>query len=218
MPVGAYYIDKSELDEFAARLEEVAGSVKDLSKVYRDIGRRAGEYVKAHEPIYAGPTKGRRETIHLQDRTRGGGGKRGAYVAITGVPYLYVQEFGGTSYWYRGPAGLARAMNKGHKSYDALGFKANGTGHVIYKKPRRKLGYFIWNVAYRLRSYISYELTDGIRRIAGQHNISMDITDRTLDIKQTPFSGSRSSGGSGGFLGEGKEGPSSPWTLPGWAA
>jgi hypothetical protein len=186
MPVGGYYIDKHEIDEFAAKLNAVAGSTKDLTRVYSKIGKHAENYVRGQEPIYAGPTKGRRETIHLQDHTKGGGGQRGAYVRISGVPYLYVQEFGGTSYWYRGGAGVLRKVNRGHRAL-GTGIGVQG-GHPIYRKPRRALGYFIWNVAWRLRTFIGGSLTAGIQQISESHGIQMDITDRNLDIPQKPFS------------------------------
>lgn len=180
MPVGAWYVDMSELDEFTEALRATAGDIKDLTKVYREIGKKTGLYVKYHEPVYAGPTKGRHNTVHLQDRTKGGGGKGGAYASVSKVDYLYVQEFGGTSFWHKGAAGSLRKANKGHKSYAKMGAK----GHVIYKKPRRSLGYFIWNVAFRMRSYIGETMCQGLSDIAAKHDISMELTDTDLGIEQ----------------------------------
>jgi hypothetical protein len=180
MPVGGWYVDQSELTEFTEALRETAGDIKDLTKVYREIGKKAGQYVKYHEPIYGGPDKGRHNTVHLQDRTKGGGGKGGAYASITKVDYLYVQEFGGTSFWHKSGAGSLRKSNRAHKSYAQMGAK----GHVIYKKPRRSLGYFIWNVAFRMRTYIGETLCGGLVDIAAKHDIDMDIAESYLDIEQ----------------------------------
>ena len=182
MAVGGFYIDKRELDEFEHALMETAGKITDLTKVYRNIGKKAGLYVKVHEPIYAGPTKGRQKTVHLQDRTRGGGGKAGAFAVVSGVDYLFLQEFGGSSFWHRGGAGSLRKLNKGHRALSKLGAK----GHIVYKKARNPRGYFIWNVAWRLRSFIGRELCTGIQEIGGRYGIAIDITESGLDIPETP--------------------------------
>ena len=186
MPKGGYHIQTSGLDELTEALNRTAGGVKDLSKLYRAIGKKAEMYVRVHEPIYAGSSKDsstHKPPGYMQSQTRGGGGKS-AWVKISDVPYIYVQEFGGTSYWFRGPAGVIRALNRAHRSYEALGAKVGGTGHVIYKKARNPRGYFIWNVAYRLRSYIGEEFTGGIQDIAQRHGLAMDVTSKQLDIKQ----------------------------------
>jgi hypothetical protein len=189
MPVGAFYIDRSGLDAFAKKLEEVSGSVKDLSKVYRDIGREAALYTIANEPVYGGPAKGRQVTVHLQERTTGGGGKRGAWAKIGGVPYLYVQMIGGTSFWHSQGAGVIRKANRAHISYSKLAGYAPGAGHVIYKKPRNPRGYFLWNVAYQLRSRIGAKLANGIRDISVRHGILMDVEDTNLGIPQSVWGG-----------------------------
>lgn len=184
MATGGFYVDASGLTELADSLARTAGGVRDLSKVYKAIGKKAELYVKTHQPIYGGSPKDSRTHPppgFMQSRTNGGGGKT-AWVEVRNVPYIYVQEFGGSSYWYRGPAGLLRAMNRAHRSM--AGTKVNGTGHVIYKKPRRPKGYFIWNVAWRLRSAIGRELTTGIQNIGLKHGLKMDVTDRNLDVKQ----------------------------------
>ena len=167
---GGFYIDRSELDEFARNLESVAGNIKDLTKVYRTIGRYTGRYVEAHEPLPSYDTSKNSSSHlplgHLQSSTKGGGGKGGAWVTVKGVPYIFVQEFGGGVPWRRGKH-----------------------SHIIYSKPRRRLGYFLWNVGYRLRSYIGEELTEGLSDISRRYGISMDIDDTNLNIEQKPGPG-----------------------------
>lgn len=188
MATGGYFIHEEGLTILKDGLDSTARGMKDMANMYGEIGRHAGMYVMGKEPIYAGPAKGRRETIHLQDHTKGGGGKT-AWVKVSGVPYLMVQEFGGSSYWYRGGGpGLVRALNRGHKSHAALGAKVNGTGHIIYRKDRKPRGYFLWNVWWNLRSYVGEKMTTGIRAISERNGLHMDITERGLSIEQKPWS------------------------------
>ena len=185
MPVGGFYVDASGLDELAEALNATAGGVKDLSKVYREIGKKAEWYVRGHEPIYGGPTKGRQHTVHLQDHTKGGGGKS-AWVKVAGVPYIYVQEFGGSAFWSRLGAGSGRAIKRAVRAKTYAAMKVS-KGHIIYTKPRKALGYFLWNTAYRLRAYIGERMTTGIEEIGAKHGLKMDVTDRNLDIEQKPW-------------------------------
>lgn len=192
MAVGEYYIDidASGLTELANALEQTAGGVKDLSKLYRTIGKKAEWYVKTHQPIYTGSPKDSKTHPppgFMQSRTKGGGGKA-AWVSVSKVDYLIMQEFGGASYWHRYGAGAGRAVARkvrpkgGYSGMTMTG--SRGSGHIIYKKPRKKRGYFIWNVAYRLRSYIGEQLTTGILDIGAKHGLGMEVTDKNLDIEQ----------------------------------
>ena len=182
MGTGAFFIEEKGLEELLRGLEGTERGVKDLKKLYGELGRRAGLYVKVHEPIYAGPTKGRQVTIHLQDHTKGGGGKS-AWAKVSGVPYLILQEFGGTSWWHKGAAGSLRKLNRGHVSFEKQGVG----GHAIYKKKRNPKGYFIWNVWWRLRHEVGVKLTAGIKDIAEKNGLHMDVTESGLDLEQKPW-------------------------------
>jgi hypothetical protein len=184
MSTGGFYIEEKGLQELVRGLEATDRGLKDLKKIYGEMGRHAGLYVKGHEPVYGGPTKGRQVTIHLQDHTKGGGGKN-AWASVSGVPYLIVQEFGGTSFWHKGGAGSLRKLNRGHRSFAAQGAK----GHPIYKKPRNPKGYFIWNVWWRLRSYTGEKLTSGIQDISEKNGLHMEITDSGLGMEQNSWNG-----------------------------
>jgi hypothetical protein len=186
MPVGGFYVDKGGLDDLERALEQTASGLKDLHKVYRTIGRKAGLYVKTHEPIYAGSKKDSKSHPppgFMQSRTKGGGGKKGAYVAVSQVPYIYVQEFGGSSFWHRYGAGFGRSLSRKVKASGYGSIKVD-KGHIVYTKPRKPKGYFIWNVAWRLRSYIGEQLTNGIADISKKHGLAMSVKDRNLGIEQ----------------------------------
>lgn len=187
MAVGGYYFDDRELKLFAQRLEEYAGSVKDLSKLYREIGKYAGNYVKAHEPLPSYDTS-KNSASHLplgymQSRTKGGGGKSGAWVTISDVPYLYLHEFGGGSRWYRGARQYETAVigiSKG--GHDITRRRRVAHGHTVYTLPRVYDGRFIWNVAYRLRNYIGEKLAGGLQIMAAEHGLLSSLEDKTLII------------------------------------
>ena len=184
MPVGGFYIDAKGLKELQKGLEGTARGVKDLSRLYGEMGRHAGLYAMAKEPVYGGPAKGRQVTIHLQDHTKGGGGKN-AWARVTGVPYLILQEFGGSSFWSRSGAGSARAAKRAlHVKTHAALVKAGAKGHIIYRKPKRARGYFIFNVWYELRGYVGEKLTGGLRDIGEKNSLHMDVTESRLEIPQ----------------------------------
>lgn len=195
MPVGGFYFDKRELDEFAKKLEATAGDIKDLTKLYREIGKKAGEYVKAHEPLPSYDTS-KNSSSHLplgylQSQTKGSGGKGGAWVTIRNVPYLMLQEFGGGVRWVNTGAGTSKYLQKtiigvSKRGHYKTRMRRAYRGHVIYTKPRRRMGYFVWNVAYRLRGYIGETLTEGIAVMAEQHGLLIDVVNTELFIDQKP--------------------------------
>lgn len=190
MATGGYYIDADGLTELRVALSETAAGFRDLSKLYRAIGKRAELYVKTNSPMYAGSPKDSRSHLpygFMQSRTRGGGGKT-AYVSVSNVPYIFVQEFGGSAFWHRSGAGAGRAIKRAVRARSYSQMKMSG-GHVIYTKPRRPRGYFIWNVAYRLRSFIGETFTEGLQEIATKHGLEMDIVDRNLAMEQDTFKG-----------------------------
>lgn len=207
MATGAFYIDRSALDEFARRLTQVAGHSRDLSRLYRKIGKHAEAYVIANEPVYAGSSKDsstHKPPGYMQSQTKGGGGKRGAYVRISGVEYLSLQEFGGTSYWYRGGGmrGLIRQFDtEGGRSYkhkhrkllprdlSSIAARYGLGGHTVYKVPRNPKGRFVWNVAYRIRGYIGITLCGGLQEISIKRGIEMEIGDTNLDIRESYLTG-----------------------------
>ena len=190
MPVGGYWLEVEGADELKRALEGTARGIKDLSKAHREIGKMAGVYVKANEPLpggyggRAGHNRGTRDG-DLQASTKGGGGKAGAYVQAA-TPYLFVQEFGGTSFWYRGASGSLRAANRAHVNVKAAAATAGMHGHAIYKKGRNPRGYFIWNVAYRLRSRIGGIYMSNLQAIAASNGLNLEVTSRDLDIEQLP--------------------------------
>lgn len=206
MPVGGYYFDRTELDSFARKLEQYAGSIKDLTKLYREIGKYAAEYVKVHEPLPS-YDHSKNSSTHLPDgymqsKTKGGGGKYGAWVTISDVPYLMLQEFGGGSRWYRGESHfyykkIIGVTKRGHlKTRNA---RAN-YGHIIYTKARERDGYFIWNVAYRLRDWIGATMTSQLKVMAEEHGLLSEVEDKQLIIPKNPGpTGGRSRGGGSGF-------------------
>jgi hypothetical protein len=190
MARGGFYIDRTELDRFAVKLKEVAGHTRELDRVYRRIGKHAEAYVIAHEPIYAGSPKdssSHKPPGYMQSQTKGGGGKRGAYVQIRDVDYLFLHEIGGTSYWHRGGRGTLRKLGGRRHSGDlaSVAGRHGAGGHTVYRVPRNPKGRFIWNVAYRLRSYIGLTLCQGIQVISAKRGIAMDITDANLDIPES---------------------------------
>ena len=64
--------------------------------------------------------------------------------------------------------------------------QGGASGHIIYKKPREPRGYFIWNVAYRLRSRIGKTYMDNLREIAARNALSLEVVSDHLDIEQLP--------------------------------
>jgi hypothetical protein len=183
---GAYSLQLDGADELKRALQGTERGMRDLSSLHREIGRKAGEYVKAHQPIpsfydnkRAG--KARLPDGYLQDHTKGGGGKTGAYVQAE-APYLFLQEFGGKSFWHRSGAGSVRRANRGHRKMLDAAASQGVKGHVVYEKDRRRDGYFIWNVVFRLRRPIGEAYTSKLAEIADKNGLHLEITPSDLGI------------------------------------
>jgi hypothetical protein len=180
MPVGGYYLEVQGADELKRALQGTARGVKDLSRAHRAIGQLAAEAARADAPVGSGSRKdgrGHAPPGFLRSRISGGGGAAGAYVQAVTEPfhYLYVQEFGGTSFWHSSGAGALRAANPGHIANQDAASKAGIRGHRIYRKPRNRLGYFIWNVAYRKRREIASEYTMHLKQIAAANGLELEM-------------------------------------------
>jgi hypothetical protein len=117
----------------------------------------------------------------MQDHTKGGGGKAGAYVQAE-APYLFLQEFGGKSFWHRSGAGSIRRANRGHRKMLDAAASQGVKGHVVYEKDRRRDGYFIWNVVFRLRHPIGEAYTSKLAEIADKNGLHLEITPSDLGI------------------------------------
>ena len=202
MPVGGYYIKLDGADELRRALEGTERGIKDLSRAHRTIGQELSRDVLRREPLSsggnnrAGHNRGTTDG-YLQMHTKGGGGKTGAYVEAE-APYVYLQEFGGTSFWYSsgGMRGQVRAFDTfGGTSYKhkmrkvpprdlaSIAKRWGLSGHTVYTKPRNTWGYFIWNVAYRLRDRIGREYWRELQSIAARENINLEIASGSLGLE-----------------------------------
>jgi len=203
---GGYYIDAGSLDKVIIALKKSKGGVRDQRMAYRNIAEDAGHYVKAHAPVYRGPVDpktpyspgrkaGRSSALPggLRRSVKWGATIHGPWVSAgdESTPYIYVQEFGGTSFWHRQGKGIIRAANRRHASYATMGEwglgQGGSSGHVIYKKERNRRGYFIWNVAYRLRSRIGEHLQENLSLVLQKHGIPYEMP-ANADIGITPQS------------------------------
>ena len=190
MASGGYLLKVEGIDQLKSGLAGTARGVKDLSAANRAIGRMAADYVRAHEPV--GSPSSHDSSQHapagyLRARTSGGGGKGGAYVQANTEPfhYLMVQEFGGHAYWHRGGAGALRKLTGGRLKNVPGGLRGTH-GHAIYEKARNPLGYFIWNVAYRLRSPISDAYSMNLEQIALANGLKLDMQPGNLGLEPMP--------------------------------
>jgi len=192
MPVGGYYIEMQGADELKRALLATERGMKDLSKVHRDIGKMAGQYVRAHEPLPSYDQrkdgKGHLPAGWLQAHTKGGGGKAGAYVEASTQPanYLMIQEFGGTSFWHKSGRGALRAANRAHRTNVEAASRAGIRGHTIYKKARNPRGYFLWNVVWRLRDPIGRMYTNELEAVAAKNDLPLEFTTSNLGLEPMP--------------------------------
>jgi hypothetical protein len=198
MPTGGFYIDAAPLKEFSARIKQSGNNVgKDMKPAMQRIERRNVPKVRARAPI--GRTdmhKAGRGHLPPGSLRRGITGK--ATPSNVWIPAnwdsgaLILQEFGGKSVWHRGGAGALRG--RGHKGYhtgtagserwiggdsSAINRRHQGTliarGWLVYKKPRRPRGYFIWNWPHYDRHGIGEDLAKGIADAAKRAGIEVEI-------------------------------------------
>lgn len=203
MPVGGYSIEVHGLEELKDGLRGSRGGLRDLRRAYGHVAETAGHYVRARVPMGSASSKdgaGSPPPGHTRSTVRWGATVNGPWVAAGDerTP-IHLLEFGGTSYWYRGGGmrGLIRRLDTaGGRSYKhkqrtllprdlgSIAARYGVSGHVIYRKPRRPLGNFIWNVGYRLRSRIGEELHFGVGQVCAMHDLAYEMPgDPALDIQ-----------------------------------
>lgn len=188
MPRGDFYIDARGLDELVAELKASKGGLRDLRAAWRNVAEDAERDVRRRAPVGSPSAKdGRaRRTHHLRDTVRSGATIRGPWVSAgdASTPDIFLHEFGGTSYWYRGGAGSIRAQNRAHRSIaETIARTGARGGHVVYTKRRQPRGYFIWNVAWRLRQRIGRDIHENLSLVLGKHGIPYEMpANPELDI------------------------------------
>lgn len=193
MPVGGYYIEVDGVDELKAGLKGSRGGLRDLRRAYGHVAETAGHDVRRRVPI--GSTSSKDGGAHkalprLVSTVEWGATINGPWVSAARED-VYLHEFGGTSFWYRGGGpGLLRGANRRHANVLEAAGRAGIKGHAVYTKPRNQLGNFIWNVAYRLRHRIGEELHFGIGQVCQMHGLPYQIAaDPTLDLSPNPRKG-----------------------------
>jgi hypothetical protein len=197
MPIGGYWLELQGADELKLALKMTEHGMKDLGKAHRKIGKMAGEYVKGHEPLPSYDTrkdgKAHMPLGWMQSHTKGGGGWAGGYVEVNTEPahYLMVQEFGGSSYWFRGAAGSLRDPHHSGVRQAVAGHIRVGRqmvrGHIIYKKARNPRGYFLWNVVWRLRDPIGRIYTEELEAIAERNSLPLEFMSSNLGLEPMPL-------------------------------
>ena len=180
-----YGIQIKGLDELIKGMAGSSKDLKNLTRLSRDVAQMAGQDVRRRVPVYHGTRRGTPRGI-LRAEVESGGNRRGAWVQMHDrIGILILQEFGGTSFWHRSGRGAIRSSF--HEGAAAAAARAGVKGHVIYKKPHKKYGYFIWNVAYRLRYRLSKKYMQGIADIIKRNGIAVDLgTSADLFTEQTP--------------------------------
>jgi hypothetical protein len=208
MSIAASGIRVEGLDELIAGLKAVAGprGLRDIRQANREIATHVARRVEhdARASFFAHYRGGRKDSMkhplpgHLLRGIKPIGSARNASVAVSdgGYGYLILQEFGGKSYWHGSGRGALRQANRAHAAVETLSGGYIGTGrvatkgHIIYTKPRRTRGYFIWNAAYRERAYIGKAYSDAIERAFERHGVRIEMArDQRLNIDETAWSG-----------------------------
>ena len=177
------------LVELQKALKGTADGLKDLRAIHREMVEIARAKVRADVPIYRGqhsrakPDKIRRGshtwlgTAYLADHITKSSSMNVGWIADE-APYLIVQEFGGSSYWHTG--GSHGMRDKAHSGVEKLKGGRIRVGHttrkgqIIYHKPRRELGYFLWNVAFRKRLALSAVYERGLNAICAKHGLKLE--------------------------------------------
>lgn len=202
MPTGDYYIDDTSLRELREALRESKGGLKDLRGAYRHIAEDAQGDVGRRTPYGRNSPKdsrGHRSPGYLRSTVKSGATINGPWVSAgdARTPDIILHEFGGKSYWHRAGAGAFRSVNRAHEAVSVLqrdsrgravtiGTSRVGTkGHIVYEKKRERRGYFIWNVAFRLRSRIGMRLHDEIGAVCRKHGLPYEMPGNP-DIGVTP--------------------------------
>lgn len=156
---GGYFIKVEGLQELIKGMEGSAKGLRDLTRLNRTIAMNAMADVRRRTPVYHGGHKGTIPGL-LRSQISSDGNRRSAWVQINNPEgFLRMQEFGGSSYWYR---------------KHSLKGSGKTTGHIIYKKKRDRYGYFIWNVAYRIRGKLSRIYVKGIVDICQRNGVAME--------------------------------------------
>jgi hypothetical protein len=198
MAYGGYFvgINGEALDQLSRALRASAGGMRDMRSVYENIASYAHTNVIAHAPGPYPSSKdgaGQPPPGAVKMSVRHKATYNSARVSAGGamVPHIFIQEFGGLSYWHTLGAGMGRFLNPGHKKVVVIGSyvlagRALFHGHKIYYKPRMPRGYFIWNVAWHIRGYIGSTLTRGIADVCQGHGILVNVVDTTINIPPAP--------------------------------
>jgi hypothetical protein len=207
-----YSVQVQGLKELKDGLRGSRGGFRDLRSVYSDIASDAAEYVMnqiGRSVHYSGSSKdgaAHKALPKLVSTVDWGATVNGPWVFMERED-LFLQEFGGTSYWYSaaGMRGLIRQLDTGGgrgrhkgKSYGpwaprdltSIAARAGVGGHQVYTKPHDNYGRFIWNTPFRLRSPIGAALYTGISSVCEKHGIYVQMpADPSLDLTPNPWSG-----------------------------
>jgi hypothetical protein len=187
MAKGGYFVGINEeaVKQFEKALEQAGTDLthSGLLKAHREIADRARVYVRAKAPAgYFGSRDGRGSPPPGIIRTsiRAGATAETSWVSAgrgKQTPHLMLQEFGGGVVWHNAGAGTGfkRTRKRSQTGSFATHHKSGVRSHLIYTKARAPRGYFIWNTAYRLRSFIGTTLAQGIADTAGKHGINVDV-------------------------------------------
>lgn len=188
MPGGGFYITATGVDQLKAALKGSRGGIRDLRNVYRGMAETMGHDVQFRVPLGSTSSKdgGAHKSLpRLANTIEWGATIRGPWVKAERED-VYLHEFGGTSFWYRGSgAGSLRGANRRHANVVEAASRAGISGHTVYTKPRNQLGNFIWNVAFRKRSALGDQLYSGIRTVCAAHGLDVELGG-DLGLQVTP--------------------------------
>lgn len=189
MPAGGYYVRVTGLDELKTALRGARGGMRDLRRVYGVMAETMGHDVQRRVPIGSTSSKdgGAHKSLpRLASTVQWGATVRGPWTSVDRED-VYLHEFGGTSFWYRGQggAGSLRGANRRHATVIEAASRSGISGHSVYTKPKTPLGNFIWNVGFRKRSELGEQLYFGIQAICAMHDLDVEL-DGNLGLDITP--------------------------------